>query len=169
VAAYPVGEIETQIDAQDIGLERFTQEMCKALSRQCDIYLSDSEKDSTYGYISTDCVWDMVVNDQPAVAFTDVHIPQLEAYCRHVVQSRVLADALLNFNPDWLNDDDGLKRYDKLLGMHERETRAMGAVARALRITRQSIDQQTIARMNVNDSRKGRKPWELASEPIGTD
>ena len=114
-------------------------------------------------------IWDMVVNDQPAEAFTDVHIPQLEAYCRHVVQSRVLADALLNFNPDWLNDDDGLKRYDKLLGMHERETRAMGAVARALRITRQSIDQQTIARMNVNDSRKGRKPWELASEPIGTD
>lgn len=105
-------------------------------------------------------VWDEIVNDQPASAFTVVHTGLLEAYCRHVVQSRILADALLAFEPEWLNDDDGLKRYDKLLGMHERETRALSSAATRLRITRQAIDQQTVAR-TLNNQSKTKKPWEL--------
>jgi hypothetical protein len=35
----------------------------------------------------------------------------------------ILADELLNFDRAWIADDDGLKRYDKLLAMHERESR----------------------------------------------
>lgn len=114
------------------------------------MHLSDAEM----------AIWDEVVNDQPASAFTVVHTGLLEAYCRHVVQSRILADALLAFEPEWLNDDDGLKRYDKLLAMHERETRALSSAATRLRITRQAIDQQTVAR-TLNNQAKSKKPWEL--------
>jgi hypothetical protein len=108
-------------------------------------------------------VWCEVVNDQPASAFTATHAPLLELYCRHIVHARILADELANFDRAWMADDEGLKRYDKLLGMSERESRAASSLATRLRITRQAIDQQTVARSQVN-SPKGRKPWEIALE-----
>jgi hypothetical protein len=106
-------------------------------------------------------VWQEVVNDQPASAFTAVHGPLLELYCRHVVQARVIADELANFDRAWMADDDGLKRYDRLLAMNEREGRAASSLATRLRITRQAIDQQTVAR-TIKNAPRGRKPWELA-------
>jgi len=105
-------------------------------------------------------VWLEVVNDQPAEAFTDVHAPLLELYCRHVVRSRVLANEINAFDPDWLKDNDGIKRYDKLLNMAEREGRAASSLATRLRITRQAIDQQTVARANLKAGRGSKKPWE---------
>jgi len=105
-------------------------------------------------------VWVQVVDDQPASAFTPTHAPILELYCRHIVQARILADELSHFDRNWLADEDGLKRYDKLLAMSEREGRAASSLATRLRITRQAIDQQTVARTIKNQTR-GRKPWEL--------
>jgi len=103
----------------------------------------------------------MVVNDQPAQAFTQVHIPSLIAYCRHKIQSDILADAVLNFDRAWLDSDEGLKRYDLLLKMQSREIKGMQDVARSLRITRQSVDQQTVARMNeTHKQTPEKKPWE---------
>jgi hypothetical protein len=104
-------------------------------------------------------IWLEVVNDQPADAFTATHAPLLELYCRHIVQARILADELAVFDRAWLADDDGLKRYDRLLAMAEREGRAASSLATRLRITRQAIDQQTVARALVKDVK--RKPWEL--------
>lgn len=136
-----VAEIDTPSCAIDLGVsERLRPPL----------HLSDAELN----------VWSEVVNDQPAAAFSVVHTGLLEAYCRHVAQSRILADALLAFEPEWLNDDDGLKRYDKLLAMHERETRALSSAATRLRITRQAIDQQTVAR-TLNNQSKTKKPWEI--------
>ena len=116
-------------------------------------HLSDAEQ----------CVWVQVVNDQPASAFTDTYAPLLELYCRHIVQARILSDELANFERSWMADDEGLKRYDRLLAMNEREGRAASSLATRLRITRQAIDQQTVARSQIN-APKGRKPWEIALE-----
>jgi len=107
-------------------------------------------------------VWAQAVNDQPADAFTDVHAPLLELYCRHVVQSRILADELAHFERAWLADDEGLKRYDRLLAMSEREGRAASSLATRLRITRQAVHQLTTARQIAN-APKSTKPWELAT------
>ena len=117
------------------------------------VHLSDVERG----------VWFEVVNDQPANSFTATHGPLLEMYCRHVVQARIISDELLNFDRSWLADDDGLKRYDRLLAMAEREGRAASSLATRLRITRQAIDQQTVARSIVN-APKARKPWEISVE-----
>lgn len=104
-------------------------------------------------------VWVEVVNDQPSTAFRATHAPLLELYCRHIVQARVLAEELANFDRTWLARDDGLSRYDKLLAMSEREGRAASSLATRLRITRQAVDQQTVARALVKEVK--RKPWEL--------
>jgi hypothetical protein len=117
------------------------------------VHISDAER----------ALWMQVVNDQPASAFTPTHSPMMEMYCRHVVQARILADEVVNFERAWLADDDGLSRFDKLLKMAERETRAASSMATRLRITRQAIDQQTVARSQIN-APKGLKPWELAIE-----
>lgn len=105
-------------------------------------------------------VWLEVVNDQPANAFTQVHSPLLENYCRHVVLGRILSDEIANFDRGWLADDDGLKRYDKLLTMHEREGRAASSLATRLRITRQAIHELTVGRQNAN-AKTSKKPWEM--------
>jgi hypothetical protein len=114
------------------------------------LHLSDAERH----------VWLEVVNDQPANAFTQVHAPLLETYCRHVVLGRILSYEIANFDRGWLADDEGLKRYDKLLAMHEREGRASYSLATRLRITRQAIHELTVGRQNANQS-KSKKPWEI--------
>lgn len=109
-------------------------------------------------------VWLEVVNDQPASAFTPVHGPLLEQYCRHIVQARLLADEIMHFDRAWLADDDGLKRYDRLLAMQEREGRAASSLATRLRITRQATaDPKTVGRANSRQAR-ARKPWELVED-----
>jgi hypothetical protein len=114
------------------------------------LHLTDAERS----------IWAEVVNDQPASAFTPTHSPLLEMYCQHVVQSRLIADELMNFDRAWLADEDGLKRYDRLLAMKEREGRAASSLATRLRITRQAIDQQTVAR-TIKNQAKSPKPWEI--------
>jgi hypothetical protein len=109
-------------------------------------------------------VWLQCVNDQPADAFTDTHAPLIELYCRHIVQGRLLADELAQFERAWLADEDGLRRYDRLLAMAERETRAASSLATRLRLTRQSLDHATVARKVVAMPRNA-KPWELPGKP----
>ena len=105
-------------------------------------------------------VWVEVVNDQPAAAFTATHTPMLEMYCRHVVNNRIVADHLLKFDIKWLSDDEGLKRYDTLLRIAERESRAASSLATRLRITRQAVDHPTTAGRAIANNVTGRKPWD---------
>lgn len=115
------------------------------------LHLSDAEQS----------IWLRLVADHPANAFTETHRPMLEMYSQHVVQAQVLSEEIQNFDRAWLADDDGLKRYDRLLAMREREVRAASSLATRLRITRQAItDPKTVGRANASVSR-GKKPWEL--------
>ena len=114
------------------------------------LHISDAER----------AVWLQTVNDQPADAFTETHAPLLELYCRHIVNARVIADELSHFAREWLADDEGLKRYDRLLAMAEREGRAASSLATRLRITRQALHAVTAAR-KVEAMPRQRKPWEL--------
>lgn len=106
-------------------------------------------------------VWRAVVSTKPADWFTEDTHPLLMAYCRHVVTATVLARQIDGFNPDWLADEDGLKRYEKLLAMRERETRAMTALARSMRLTQQSRYKAETAATKASSVGSGRKPWEV--------
>ena len=108
-------------------------------------------------------VWLEVVNDQPSDAFTITHAPLLELYCRHIVQARIIADELLNFERSWLADDDGLRRYDRLLAMQEREGRAASSLATRLRITKHAVEHPRTTMRAIANQSKSRKPWELAT------
>lgn len=118
---------------------------------QPSIHLSDPE-------IS---VWIRLVNDSPASSFTETHRDMMEMYCRHVVQARIITTQLEEFELEWLSRDDGLKRYDRLLAMREREVRSASSLATRLRITRQATaDPKTVGRAHNNLARE-KKPWEI--------
>lgn len=114
-------------------------------------HLSDAEQS----------VWCRMVNDHPAGAFTETHRDMLELYCQHIVTAQVLDDELKAFDREWMRDDEGLKRYDRLLSMREREVRSASSLATRLRITRQATaDPKTVGRANSAKGRS-RKPWEV--------
>ena len=74
----------------------------------------------------------------------------------------MLGEEIQSFDRAWLADDDGLKRYDKMLAMREREVRSASSLATRLRITRQATtDPKTVGRANAAVGRS-KKPWELA-------
>lgn len=115
------------------------------------LHLSDAEQ----------LIWARLINDNPASAFTETHRDMLEQYCQHVVQAQLLADEIQNFDRSWLADDDGLKRYDRMLAMREREVRSASSLATRLRITRQATaDPKTVGRANAGKARS-KKPWEI--------
>lgn len=105
------------------------------------------------------CVWLETVNAKPSEWFGPEHVPVLEAYCRHVVTARGLAQQIEDFDPEWLKDDDGLRRYDRLLSMHVRETGRVNEFARAMRLTQQAIYRADKAATLSNRGRAA-KPWQ---------
>ena len=114
-------------------------------------HLSDAEQ----------VVWLRLVNDSPASAFTETHRDMMDLYCQHVVTAQVLDDEIKAFDREWLRDDEGLKHYDRLLSMREREVRSASSLATRLRITRQAMtDPKTVGRAHSAAGRS-RKPWEL--------
>jgi hypothetical protein len=65
------------------------------------------------------------------------------------------------FRPEWAQSDEGLARLDKLLGMCERESRAVAARCRSLRLTPQSVTQPVTAgrRLTAHRPPGVRRPW----------
>lgn len=108
-------------------------------------------------------IWRSVVATKPTDWFGEDTHPLLSAYCRHIVAAQVLAEAIDTFNPAWLADEEGLKRYDRLLAMRERETRATTALARSMRLTQQSRYDHKTANTAANGSSGARKPWEFGT------
>jgi hypothetical protein len=103
--------------------------------------------------------WLACVNSRPADWFGSEHIPLLVNYCRHAVRADVIAVSLSTFDPTWLTEDDGLKRYEKLLKMARDESTAVNNLARAMRMTHQSLYRADKAATTVDATAKS-KPWQ---------
>jgi hypothetical protein len=98
-------------------------------------------------------VWVSVVNCEPADWFTQSTIPLLTQYCRHVVQTRRIAELIERGTSDPSLE---VKDYDRLLHMQQRESAIMMTLATKMRITNQS----TINQRGNKISRTRKKPWE---------
>ena len=98
-------------------------------------------------------VWAAVVGDQPADWFSPSTVPILAAYCRHVVQSRRVAELIEKATGD---SELSIQDYDRLLKMQERESRAITSLATKMLSSQQSVRTD---RGNKTVSAP-RKPWE---------
>lgn len=105
-------------------------------------------------------IWQQVVNAKPAEWFGPEQIPLLEGYCRHAVNAAVLAQEIDGCDPAWLKDDDGLRRHERLLAMHEREVRAASSLATRLRMTNQAITDTETFGQKARRRASTTKPWQ---------
>jgi hypothetical protein len=63
--AFPIGEIEIQIDAREIGLtEPVSEAFCDRLSRATDFVYRKQDHETILAYQGTDSVWDACISEQ---------------------------------------------------------------------------------------------------------
>lgn len=56
--SWPIGEIEIEISAEELGIAELTSAICDQLSRSCDAYFSHSSAGRCFAYVSSDRSWD---------------------------------------------------------------------------------------------------------------
>lgn len=105
-------------------------------------------------------VWRMVIASRGGDLIAPESFPVLVEYCRAVVASNQVASQLDAFSPDWASDDEGLKRWDKLLAMQDRLAKTIASLGGKLRLTPSSRVQAISAGRNANKGEK-KKPWEM--------
>jgi len=106
-------------------------------------------------------VWRDVVGSLPGNWLTRAAHPILIAYCRHTCWSRLLETQIAQIELEWTRTEGGLERLDKLLAASERETRAVMACARALRLTPQAQMHPRTAGRAITNVPQGPRPWEI--------
>lgn len=104
-------------------------------------------------------VWRDVVGSLPGDWLTRAAYPILVAYCCHVCRARLLEMQIAR-DIVWTDIDDGLERLDRLLALAERETRAITACARALRLTPQAQMHPRTAGRAISNLLVGPRPWD---------
>jgi len=105
-------------------------------------------------------IWHSVTGCYPADHFRADTQPLLEMYCRHVDTAQVLNTLIDGMKPEWLKSDEGLARYKTLLDMREKETRAVTALARSMRLTQQAQYSTRKAATIAENTRTGPAPWD---------
>ena len=104
-------------------------------------------------------IWRLVVASRGGDLIAPESFPVLVEYCRAVTGSNQVAAQLDSFDPEWSKDDEGMKRWDKLLAMQDRLSRNVASLAAKLRLTPSSRVQAISAGRNANKGVK-LKPWE---------
>lgn len=122
--------------------------------------LSKFPEPSAYLSPEQDTVWRSVISSRGGDLISPESYPVLIEYCRAVDSSNKVASQLDAFSPDWANDDEGLKRWDKLLAMQDRLAKTIASLGAKLRLTPSSRVQAISAGRNADKGVK-RKPWEL--------
>ena len=105
-------------------------------------------------------IWRDVIGSLPGGWLTQAAHPILVAYCRHVCRARLLEQEIARLELEWTSLDCGLERLDRLLAVAERETRAITACARALRLTPQALMHPRSAGRAVSNVPSGPRPWD---------
>jgi hypothetical protein len=108
-------------------------------------------------------VWERTVANEANTFFNTAALQQLlKEYCRHVESAAKLAKLIEVVEQQSQFDDESIKAYDRLLGMRDRETKAIVDKATKLRLTNQARYTPQAA-ATASKKATDRKPWEIAS------
>lgn len=116
-------------------------------------------------------LWMKVVNTRPADYFTADTLPLLRSYVRHCYQAAKIDDELAKvidqpFLSVAANENNGTPVYtgelfDRLTKMRDRESRAITALARSMRLTHQAqMHQKTAGTAARKGASASSKLWE---------
>jgi hypothetical protein len=59
---FPVGEMEFEISAEELGIAELSCEICDQLSRSCDAFFRHDSADRCFAYVSSDRSWDAQIS-----------------------------------------------------------------------------------------------------------
>jgi len=106
-------------------------------------------------------VWDKTVANEAADTFKTAALQQLlKEYCRHVSSAALLTEKIDSFDSQWLDTDEGLDRYTKLVRTRDCETKALADKATKLRLTNQSRYTPGAAGTAAKKGATEKKPWQ---------
>lgn len=108
-------------------------------------------------------IWRLVMASRGGDLIAPESFPVLVEYCRAVSGANQVAAQLDEFDPEWSKDDEGLKRWDKLLAMQDRLAAKVAMLAGKLRLTPSSRVQAISAGRHADKGAK-RKPWEVEDD-----
>lgn len=108
-------------------------------------------------------IWDRTVAHEAADTFKTAALQQLlKEYCRHVSSAALLTEKIDSFDSQWLDTDEGLDRYTKLVRTRDCETKALADKATKLRLTNQARYTPQAAATAAKKNGGDRKPWQAA-------
>jgi hypothetical protein len=108
-------------------------------------------------------VWDRTVANEAADVFKTAALQQLlKEYCRHVTSAALLTEKIDSFDSQWLDTDEGLDRYTKLVRTRDCETKALADKATKLRLTNQARYTPQAAATAAKKVGGEAKPWQRA-------
>jgi len=96
--------------------------------------------------------WQIIVNRLPADWFPPETYPLLEAYCRHIVTMRRIAQLIQSMES---SEEFDIRGYDYLLRCQARESQCLMSLAVKMRISQSSTYDKSKKKPPVQ-----RKPWE---------
>jgi hypothetical protein len=109
-------------------------------------------------------IWRSTVTSLPGDWIERGGLSILVEFTRRVVRSQQLEQQIREFDPEWINNHaGGLERFDRLLAMADRETKAVISCARALRLTPQSQVHPRVAGRRLANTPIGPAPWDGCS------
>ena len=105
-------------------------------------------------------IWTRTVAGEGLDIFKTPALQQLlMEYCRHVSSARLLTDKIDAFDSQWLDTDEGLDRYTRLVRTRDCETKALADKATKLRLTNQSRYTPQAAGTAAKNAGEVSKPW----------
>jgi hypothetical protein len=106
-------------------------------------------------------IWRGVVAGEPAEWFTtEATRGLLKNYCRHQATADKLTAVINIFEVSWLKSADGVKRFNDLARMRDRQVHAAVSLATKLRLTNQARFSAAAASTATRKTAPGLKPWE---------
>ncbi len=109
-------------------------------------------------------IWEIVVKTPAFSLIGEEAYPLLTEYCRAVSSANQVAEEIDKFDRSWLIEEDGLKRWEKLLKLQAMMMGKVADLALKLRIAPSSRND----RDKVASKKTSRKPWEVAQEATET-
>jgi len=114
-------------------------------------------------------IWREIVRGQPAEFFnTSTTKAMLGDLCRHKATADEISDLIDKFDPAWLAEAKGMRRYEWLLKIRRVETKAALDLATKLRLTNQSRWQPagaaTAAAVTEEEAKDDASPWMQAGK-----
>jgi hypothetical protein len=105
-------------------------------------------------------IWTRTVAGEGLDIFKTPALQQLlMEYCRHVSSARLLTEKIDSFDSQWLDTDEGLDRYTRLVRTRDCETKALADKATKLRLTNQSRYTPQAAGTAAKNAGEVSKPW----------